>query len=282
MITRLMNDMVIAAMPAGPKRDRITDELPQSGSGRTIMTTQPKFVPGEAATLSLSDQLPVRVRMVDSVGYLVEGALGTDEEGASRMVHTPWFDHDIPFEQAAEIGTRKVITDHATIGLVVTTDGSIAELPREAYAAPEERVVRELRELGKPFIVVLNSRTPEAKETQNLSKRLGERYGVPVMAVNVREMELSDILDKEDYISEGYILEVSSPGLLRPLKKIRDFARNLGKDIEVKTYKAVGGEKEFVGTLASYEEGRFTIETEKGPLTFETKDTCLIRPYIEW
>ena len=136
MITRLMNDMVIAAMPAGPKRDRITDELPQSGSGRTIMTTQPKFVPGEAVTLSLSDQLPVRVRMVDSVGYLVEGALGTDEEGASRMVHTPWFDHDIPFEQAAEIGTRKVITDHATIGLVVTTDGSICDIPISLHSGP--------------------------------------------------------------------------------------------------------------------------------------------------
>lgn len=193
MITRLMNDMVIAAMPQGPKRDRITDELPQSGSGRTIMTTQPKFVPGEAVTLSLSDQLPVRVRMVDSVGYLVEGALGTDEDGASRMVHTPWFDHDIPFEQAAEIGTRKVITDHATIGLVVTTDGSICDIPREAYLDAEARVVNELQQLGKPFVVVLNSRNPQKEETQQLKEQLSQQYDVPVLAVNVKEMSSTDI-----------------------------------------------------------------------------------------
>ena len=195
LISRMMEKLVLDNMDDSPRRERIADELPQSGSGRTIMTTQPKFVPGEAVSISLDDQATVRVRMVDSVGYLVEGALGTEENGQSRMVHTPWFDHDIPFEQAAEIGTRKVIAEHATIGLVVTTDGSVAELPREAYAAAEERVVRELRELGKPFVVVLNSRTPEAKETQALSKRLGERYGVPVMALNAREMELSDILD---------------------------------------------------------------------------------------
>lgn len=193
MISRLMEDMVIAAMPAGPKRDRITDELPQSGSGRTIMTTQPKFVPGEAVTVTLGDQMPVRVRMVDSVGYLVEGALGTDEEGSSRMVHTPWFDHDIPFEQAAEIGTRKVITDHATIGLVVTTDGSICDIPRQAYVAAEERVVEELRQLGKPFVVVLNSRDPQNPDTQTLQQQLTQRYGVPVLGINVKEMGGEDI-----------------------------------------------------------------------------------------
>lgn len=193
MITRLMEDMVISGMPAGPKRDRITDELPQSGSGRTIMTTQPKFVPGEAVTVAFGDQLPVKVRMVDSVGYLVEGALGTDEDGASRMVHTPWFDHDIPFEQAAEIGTRKVITDHATIGLVVTTDGTICDIPRQAYLEAESRVVEELRQLHKPFLVVLNSRRPDAPETVELQNQLAQRYGVPVLSVNVKEMSSEDI-----------------------------------------------------------------------------------------
>ena len=130
LISRMMEELVLSRMAAGPRRERLTDELPQSGSGKTIMTTQPKFVPSEAVSVTLDDQSSVRVRMVDSVGYLVEGALGTEEDGASRMVHTPWFDYDIPFEQAAEIGTRKVITDHATIGLVVTTDGSIADLSR--------------------------------------------------------------------------------------------------------------------------------------------------------
>ena len=148
LISRMMEELVLSRMAAGPRRERLTDELPQSGSGKTIMTTQPKFVPSEAVSVTLDDQSAVRVRMVDSVGYLVEGALGTEEDGASRMVHTPWFDYDIPFEQAAEIGTRKVITDHATIGLVVTTDGSIADLSREAYQPPEERVVRELKDTG--------------------------------------------------------------------------------------------------------------------------------------
>ena len=172
LISRMMEELVLSRMAAGPRRERLTDELPQSGSGKTIMTTQPKFVPSEAVSVTLDDQSSVRVRMVDSVGYLVEGALGTEEDGASRMVHTPWFDYDIPFEQAAEIGTRKVITDHATIGLVVTTDGSIADLSREAYQQPEERVVRELKEIGKPFILILNSRHPEAEETQALRQRL--------------------------------------------------------------------------------------------------------------
>ena len=194
LIRRMMEKLVLETMAPGPRRDRISDELPQSGSGKTIMTTQPKFVPGEAVTVSLSDQAAVRIRMVDSVGYLVEGALGTEEDGASRMVHTPWYDYDIPFDQAAEIGTRKVIADHATIGLVVTTDGSISDIPRESYAAPEERVVGELKALGKPFVVVLNSRTPLVAETQMLRKKLEERYSVPVMALNVMEMEHEDIL----------------------------------------------------------------------------------------
>ena len=194
LIARMMEKLVLPAMAPGPRRDRLSDELPQSGSGRTIMTTQPKFVPGEAVTVTLGDQATVRVRMVDSVGYLVEGALGTEEDGAARMVHTPWFDYDIPFEQAAETGTRKVIADHATIGLVVTTDGTVADLPRESYTAAEERVVSELKTLGKPFIVVLNSRTPDAPDAQRLRERLAGRYGVPVMAMNVKEMEVDDIL----------------------------------------------------------------------------------------
>ena len=220
LLSRMMEKMVLDSMPPGPRRDRISDELPQSGSGRTIMTTQPKFVPGEAVTVSLDEKSTVRVRMVDSVGYLVEGALGTEEDGAARMVHTPWFDHDIPFDQAAEIGTRKVIADHATIGLVVTTDGSIAELPREAYAAAEERVVRELKELGKPFVAVLNSRTPDAKETQALRQRLSERYAVPVMAVNAKEMEMEDILGLFEQVLYQFPLReirISVPGWLNAL-----------------------------------------------------------------
>ena len=202
-ITRFMEQLVLPKLNAGPKKDRLADELPQSGSGRTIMTTQPKFVPGEAVQVMLQEQTPVRVRMVDSVGYLVKGVLGTSENDAARMVHTPWFDQDIPFEQAAEIGTRKVMTDHATIGMVVTTDGSITDLPRGAYVEAEERVVGELKQLGKPFVIVLNSAQPRAVETLALRDALEDKYAVPVMLLNVKEMSVEDI----HHVLESILLE---------------------------------------------------------------------------
>lgn len=220
LISRMMEELVLSGMAPGPKRDRISDELPQSGSGKTIMTTQPKFVPSEAVSVSLGDQATVRVRMVDSVGYLVDGALGTEEDGAARMVHTPWYDYDIPFEQAAEIGTRKVIADHATIGLVVTTDGSISDLPREAYSAPEERVVRELKQLGKPFIIILNSRTPDSESAQRLRDALSQRYAVPVLALNAKEMGMDDILGVFEQVLFQFPLreiQVSVPGWVHAL-----------------------------------------------------------------
>ena len=192
-IARFMEQLVLPKMAPGPKKDRLQDELPQSGSGKTIMTTQPKFVPGEAVEVFLQDQAAVRVRMVDSVGYLVKGALGIQENDTARMVHTPWFDQDIPFEQAAELGTRKVITDHATIGMVVTTDGTIADLPRSAYVEPEERVVNELKALNKPFVLVLNSKTPQTPEAQALRASIEQKYDVPAILLDVKNMTLEDI-----------------------------------------------------------------------------------------
>lgn len=202
-IARFMEQLVLPRIAEGPRRDRIADELPQSGSGRTIMTTQPKFVPGEAVEVFLQEQTPVRVRMVDSVGYLVKGALGTSENDEARMVHTPWFDQDIPFEQAAEIGTRKVMTDHATIGMVVTTDGSITDLPRAAYLDAEARVVSELKQLGKPFVMVLNSAQPRAAETLALRDALEDKYAVPVMLLNVKDMSVEDI----QHVLESVLME---------------------------------------------------------------------------
>ncbi len=193
LISRMMEELVLSRMAAGPRRERLTDELPQSGSGKTIMTTQPKFVPSEAVSVTLDDQSSVRVRMVDSVGYLVEGALGTEEDGASRMVHTPWFDYDIPFEQAAEIGTRKVITEHSTIGIVITTDGSISEIPREDYLEPEERVIRELQEIGKPFIVLLNSQDPKSDRAIAIAGDIASRYEVKCVPVNCLQLEEEDV-----------------------------------------------------------------------------------------
>ncbi len=193
-ITNFMEKLVLPLVPPGPKRDRLQDELPQSGSGRSIMTTQPKFVPGEgAATVTLADNVTARVRMVDSVGYLIRGALGTQEGENARMVSTPWSDRDMPFEEAAELGTRKVMADHATLGVVMTTDGTIAELPRTNYVPAEEQVVRELQTLGKPFIIVLNSAHPQSDEAIRLKEALSAKYDVPVNLVDVKNMTLSDI-----------------------------------------------------------------------------------------
>ena len=193
-ISNFMHQLVLPLVPPGPRRERIVDELPQSGSGKTIMTTQPKFVPSDgAATVQLPDHASARVRMVDSVGYLVRGALGTQEGGDARMVSTPWSQQDMPFEEAAQLGTRKVMTDHATVGVVVTTDGTVAELPREAYVPAEEQVIRELKTLGKPFAVVLNSAQPESRQAKELQAAMSEKYDAPVTLLSAKEMTAEDV-----------------------------------------------------------------------------------------
>ena len=192
-VRRFTELLVLPRMEDPQQREQARDQLPQSGSGRTIMTTQPRFVPDEPVEIPLGEAARVRVRAVDCVGYTVPGALGYEEEGRPRMVRTPWFEEEIPFQQAAEVGTRKVIEEHSTIGLLVTTDGSIAELPREAYVAAEERVVRELKALGKPFMVLLNSTHPSEPATQQLAQELTGRYGVPVHSVDVLHMEVEEL-----------------------------------------------------------------------------------------
>ena len=192
-IKRFMELMVLPNMEDEYGRERARDELPQSGAGKTVMTNQPKFVPNEAVQLQLKDASSARVRLVDCVGYLVPGALGTDENDSARMVRTPWFDHDIPFEEAAEVGTRKVIQDHSTIGVVVTTDGSIVGLPRAAYEEAEERAVRELKALGKPFIILLNSTHPSEAATRTLAGQIQEKYAVPVIATDILNMRQEDV-----------------------------------------------------------------------------------------
>ena len=192
-IRNMMDLLVLPRIQDAHEKQRITDELPQSGAGRTIMTTQPKFVPGEAVSVDIDGRAELRIRMVDCVGYLIPGALGQNEEDAPRMVKTPWYDHDIPFEQAAEIGTKKVIDEHATIGVVLTTDGSIAGIPRENYIAAEERVVSELKQIGKPFVVVLNSASPHSLEAQALKNQLSEKYGVSVVLMDVLNMGRDDV-----------------------------------------------------------------------------------------
>ena len=187
-IKRFMETMVLPGIENAYRRDRARDELPQSGSGRTVMTAEPKFVPEEAVTIDLGGEAACSVRLIDCVGYLVPGAIGADEEGQPRMVMTPWFPQPIPMPDAAEIGTRKVIADHSTIGVVVTTDGTVTDIPREDYLEAEERVVSELKELGKPFILLLNSAHPQSPEAQALREDLSLRYGVSCVAVNCLEL----------------------------------------------------------------------------------------------
>ena len=192
-IKRFMDLLVLPNIENTYTRERTKDELPQSASGRTIMTTEPKFVPNEAVPLSLGENTDFRVRMIDCVGYLVPEAEGHMDGELPRMVHTPWSEEAMPFAQAAEAGTKKVITDHSTIGVVVTTDGSVTELDRENYLQAEERVISELKELGKPFIVLLNTARPYAEETKRLQEEMQQQYDVPVLPVNVAQLKAEDI-----------------------------------------------------------------------------------------
>ncbi len=188
---------VLPYMPADFSKERMIDELPQSSAGRTIMTTEPKFIPEKGVEISPDDNVKLNVRLVDCVGYIVPSSLGYIENEEPRMVKTPWFDDEIPFNMAAEIGTKKVISEHATIGLVITTDGSISEIPRDEYEEAEERVIEELKELKKPFIVLLNCMYPQSNSSIMMSEALNKKYNVPVIPVNclnITEEELNNIL----------------------------------------------------------------------------------------
>lgn len=203
-ITRFMEKLVVPNIKSKHIRERMTDELPQSANGKTIMTTQPKFVPNEAVNINISNNFDVKVRLVDCVGYLIDGANGHMENDKPRMVKTPWSDESLPFETAAEIGTRKVIAEHSTIGIVMTSDGSIdTEIARTAYVAAEERVISELSALNKPFIVILNSKVPSSTETVKLAASLSEKYNVTVIPMDVLNLQENDVLD----IFKGMLLE---------------------------------------------------------------------------
>lgn len=192
-IKRLMDLLVLPNMTDEHAKERTKDELPQSASGTTIMTTEPKFVPKEAASIKLSDDVEVKIRLIDCVGFMVEGASGHIENDAERQVKTPWFEYEIPFTKAAAIGTQKVIHDHATIGIVITTDGSIGDLPRENYIAAEEKTIKELQSIGKPFIVLLNTQKPYTDDSKALKEDMETKYGVSVLPVNCEQLRTEDI-----------------------------------------------------------------------------------------
>jgi len=192
-VKRFMEGLVLPNIDNIYRRERAKDELPQSGNGKTIMTTEPKFIPMTPATITLEDDSELKLRLIDCVGYMTEGALGHMEENSQRMVKTPWSTAEIPFSEAATIGTRKVIEDHSTIGIVVTTDGTIGEIPRENYLVPEEQTIKELQAIGKPFVVLLNSMYPDAVETKELAKTMEEQYRATVLPVNCLTLDAEDI-----------------------------------------------------------------------------------------
>lgn len=192
-IKRFMETLVIPNIENVYMRERARDELPQSGSGRTIMTAEPKFVPEEAVDIAMDNGANFSVRMIDCVGYMVPGAIGQFEGDNERMVTTPWFDHDIPLTEAAEVGTRKVIAEHSTIGLVITTDGSITDIDRASYVEPEARVIRELMEIGKPFLVIINSANPTSERAIKLRAELSEKYGVTCLVKNCMTLDRDDV-----------------------------------------------------------------------------------------
>lgn len=211
-IKRFMETLVLPAMEDGGEKRRTIDELPQSGSGKTITTTEPKFIPKQAAHISLNEEASVNIRLVDCVGYMVSGATGHLEEDKERLVKTPWYEDEIPFTKAAHIGTKKVMTDHATIGVIVTGDGSFGEIGRDSYSPVEMELVEEMKGLGKPFIVVLNSIHPGSRETMELAEDLTKQYGVKVLPVNCDQLKANDILE----ILRHILLEF-------PIRQIRFF-----------------------------------------------------------
>ncbi len=192
-IKRVMEELVIPNIDDPYRKERARDELPQSGSGKTIMTSEPKFVPEEAVEICPDGTARLSVRMIDSVGYMVSGAVGAEENGVPRMVTTPWFDQEIPMTQAAELGTKKVMEDHCSVGILVTTDGSITDIPREDYLEAETRAIRDMTATGKPFLVVVNSRTPQSDAAQQVRRSLEETWGVPVMTADCQAMDVGDI-----------------------------------------------------------------------------------------
>lgn len=242
-IKRFMDIMVLPNMEESPEKVRLQDELPQSGTGKTITTTEPKFIPKNAAKIKLSDDVFVNIRMVDCVGYMVDGAAGHMEEDAPRMVKTPWFEEEIPFVKAAEIGTRKVIKEHSTVGIVVTTDGSITDIPRENYEDAEQNTMEELQSLHKPFLVLVNSNRPYSDEANKIASEIRAKYGVNALTMNCQQMKKEDvqmILENLLYEFPISVMEFYMPkwvemlGNDHPFKiSLMDSIRDLTKNISV-------------------------------------------------
>ena len=257
-IKRFMDVLVLPNISDENKKERAKDELPQSSSGRTIMTTEPKFIPEDAAEVTADDSMRFRVRLIDCVGYIVPGSLGYIENDKPRMVKTPWFDKEVPFNMAAEIGTKKVIDEHSTIGLVITTDGTIGDIPRGDYEQAEERVINELKAIKKPFVVLLNSKNPESQACKKLTDELSEKYEVGVIAVNcmtLTEQEIKNVLANLLYEFPIKEMKLNFPKWISQLEKEHPLRQSLYTGIinSAAMLKKVKDAKNFTANIASAE-----------------------------
>ena len=233
-IKRFMESLVLPNIEDEYSRDRARDEMPQSAAGKTVMTTEPKFVPDEAVTVRMDDCATLRVKMIDCVGYIVSEALGTIENGQPRMVHTPWQEEPMPFVEAAEMGTEKVIREHSTIGMLITSDGSIGEISRESYVPAEERIVRELKSIGKPFAIVLNSAAPHSEDAIKLAYEMEEKYGVPVALVSCIDLDAEDIRHILELVLHEFPLSeisVDAPGWIAALPSDHKIKRSIRNSV---------------------------------------------------
>ena len=277
-IKKFMNLLVIPNIENEYKKERAKDELPQSAGGRTIMTTEPKFVPNEAIEIIIDNNLKLKTRLVDCVGYLVDNAIGYLEDDMPRMVKTPWFEEEIPFERAAEIGTKKVIEEHSTIGIVVTTDGTITDIPREDYVVAEERVVSELRSLHKPFIMLLNSNNPYSQETQSLAASLSIKYNVQVIALNCEELSIEDINNMFSKVLYEFPIEQISINLPKWIDGL-DFSHPLKTQIfkELKeAFKDVSALKEIPSCINSLNSSEIITSAVATDIMLGTGNVCIL------
>lgn len=257
-IKKFMESLVLPNIANDSDKVRAVDELPQSGAGRTIMTTEPKFVPNQAVQIHVDEGLNINVRLVDCVGYTVDGAKGYEDENGPRMVNTPWFEEAIPFQEAAEIGTRKVIQDHSTIGVILTTDGSITEIPRDAYVVAEERVVEELKEVGKPFIMIINSTKPYSERTKVLQKELSAKYDIPVLGMdvaNINEEDITAVLREVLFEFPVNEVNVNLPSWVMVLNNDHWLRRNFEESVEetVKDIKRLRDVRNVVDQFKNYD-----------------------------
>lgn len=267
LITKIMDLMVTPNISSKLKRQIAIDEMPQSGSGKTITTTEPKFVPGEAVKITVKGKAQANVRLIDCVGYLVDGAIGSEEEGSSRLVKTPWQSEPMPFEKAAELGTEKVIKEHSTVGILVTTDGSILDIPRENYIKAEERVVLDIKRSGKPFVILLNSVNPTDKKCKELAESLSDKYGVKVTPVNVKELDengLNSVLESllMEFPLKTFdvelpkwmqVLPATNPYVSEIISKVKDVAQVAEK---MKHYKVIEDALESIDFISKVEDAK--------------------------